>query len=179
MEDGNLYIRLRKMSHTIYVTRIILPPLSALFGSQFMLPMKTSVTFIGACANEIIRRNNSGFFLAKGRSEVMLELVINYFLMSMCLGKSWLLVVPQWCCKMGYSSSPSYKTCLTNGPISSCKKVRKCCNPHVYWWNCIGFKQSHFVEDLVATPTCMFLVGLFWRWDVVSLTTPYPFIFHR
>jgi hypothetical protein len=27
-----------------------------------MLPMETSVTFIGACANEIIRRNNSGFF---------------------------------------------------------------------------------------------------------------------
>jgi hypothetical protein len=51
-----------KMSHTIYVTRIILRPLSALFGSQFMLPMETSVTFIGACANEIIRRNNSGFF---------------------------------------------------------------------------------------------------------------------
>ena len=51
-----------KMSHTIYVTRIILRPLSALFGSQFMLPMETSVTFIGACANEIIQRNNSGFF---------------------------------------------------------------------------------------------------------------------
>jgi hypothetical protein len=55
------YIRLRKMSHTIYVTRIILRPLSALFGSQFMLPMETSVTFIGACTNEIIRRNNSVF----------------------------------------------------------------------------------------------------------------------
>jgi hypothetical protein len=55
-------------------------------------------------------------------------------------------------------------------PISSCKKVRKCCNPHVYWWNRIGFKQSHFVEDLVATHRCMFLVSLFWRWDVVSLT---------
>ena len=68
------YIRLRKMSHTIYVTRIILRPLSALFGSQFMLPMETSVTFIGACANEIIRRNNTGFFLTKGKSEVMLEL---------------------------------------------------------------------------------------------------------
>jgi hypothetical protein len=37
-----------------YVTRIILRPLSALFGSQFILPMETSVTFIGACANEII-----------------------------------------------------------------------------------------------------------------------------
>jgi hypothetical protein len=36
--------------HTIYVTRIILRLLSALFGSQFMLPMETSVTFIGACA---------------------------------------------------------------------------------------------------------------------------------
>jgi hypothetical protein len=61
------------MSHTIYVSRIILRPLSALFGSQFMLPMETSVTFIGACTNEIIRRNNSGFFLIKGKSEVMLE----------------------------------------------------------------------------------------------------------
>jgi hypothetical protein len=56
-----------------YVTRIILRPLSALFGSQFILTMETSVTFIGACANEIIRRNNSGFFLTKGKSEVMLE----------------------------------------------------------------------------------------------------------
>ena len=55
-------------------------------------------------------------------------------------------------------------------PISSCKKVRKCCNPHVFWWNRIGFEQSHFVEDLVVTPRCMFLVSLFWRWDVVSLT---------
>ena len=45
-----------------YVTRIILRPLSALLGSQFILTMETSVTFIGACANEIIRRNNSGFF---------------------------------------------------------------------------------------------------------------------
>jgi hypothetical protein len=63
------------MSHTTYVTRIILRLLSALFGSQFMLPMEMSVTFIGTCANEIIRRNNSGFFLTKGKSEVMLELV--------------------------------------------------------------------------------------------------------
>ena len=30
------------MSHTIYVTRIILRPLSALFGLQFMMPMKKS-----------------------------------------------------------------------------------------------------------------------------------------
>jgi uncharacterized protein YodC (DUF2158 family) len=58
-------------------------------------------------------------------------------------------------------------------PISSCKKVRKCCNPHVYWWNRIGFKQSHFVEDLMVTPRCMFLVSLFWRWDVVSLKVYY------
>jgi len=54
------------MSHTIYVTRIIMRPLSTLFGLQCMLPMKKSVTFTGACANEIIRRNNS-------ESEVMLE----------------------------------------------------------------------------------------------------------
>jgi len=54
LEDGNLYLRLRKMSHTIYVTRIILRPLSALFGLQFMLTMEKSVTVIGACANEII-----------------------------------------------------------------------------------------------------------------------------
>jgi hypothetical protein len=63
------------MSHTIYVTRIILHPLSALFGSQCMLPMETSVTFISACANEIMRRNNYGFFLTKGKSEIMLELL--------------------------------------------------------------------------------------------------------
>jgi hypothetical protein len=50
------------MSHTIYVARIILRPLSALFGSQSMLPMETSVTFIDACVNEIIQRNNSVFF---------------------------------------------------------------------------------------------------------------------
>jgi hypothetical protein len=43
-----------KMSHTIYVTWIILRPLSALFGLQFMLPMEKSVTFTGACANEIV-----------------------------------------------------------------------------------------------------------------------------
>jgi hypothetical protein len=59
---------------TIYVTRIMLHPLSALFGLQFMLPIEKSVTFTGACANEIIRRNNSVFFLTKGKSEVMLEL---------------------------------------------------------------------------------------------------------
>jgi hypothetical protein len=36
----------RKISHTIYVTRIILHPLSALFGLQFMLPMEKSVTLL-------------------------------------------------------------------------------------------------------------------------------------
>jgi len=54
LEDGYLYLRLRKMSHTIYVTRIILRPLSALFGLQVMLPMEKLVTFTGTCANEII-----------------------------------------------------------------------------------------------------------------------------
>ena len=63
------------MSHTIYIARIILRPLSALFGSQFMLPMETSVAFIDACANEIIQRNNSVFFFTERKSEVMLELV--------------------------------------------------------------------------------------------------------
>ena len=85
------------MSHTIYVTRIILRPLSALFGSQFMLPMETSVTFIGACANEIIRRNNTVFFLTKGKSEVMLELEIKhqigYYLIENKTSK-WML--PNW-----------------------------------------------------------------------------------
>jgi len=36
------------------IIRIILRPLSALFGLQFMLQMEKSVTFTGACANEII-----------------------------------------------------------------------------------------------------------------------------
>ena len=30
--------------------------------TQFMLAMEQSVTFTGACANEIIRKNNSVFF---------------------------------------------------------------------------------------------------------------------
>ena len=42
------------MSHTIYVTRIILLPLSASFELQFMLPIEKSIAFTGACANEII-----------------------------------------------------------------------------------------------------------------------------
>ena len=42
------------MPHTIYVTRIMLRSLSALFGLQFMLPMEKSVTLTGACANKII-----------------------------------------------------------------------------------------------------------------------------
>ena len=44
------------MSHTIYVTRIILRPLSALFGLQFMLPMEKSVTFTAACANDNMKQ---------------------------------------------------------------------------------------------------------------------------
>ena len=35
-------------------TQFIVHPLSALFGLQFMLPMERSVTFTGACANDII-----------------------------------------------------------------------------------------------------------------------------
>jgi hypothetical protein len=35
-EDGNLYLRLRKMSQTIYVTRIILHPLSVLSLDELM-----------------------------------------------------------------------------------------------------------------------------------------------
>jgi len=50
-----------------------LSALSALFELQFMLSMKKSVTFTGTCANKIIQRNNSGFFLTKGKREVMLE----------------------------------------------------------------------------------------------------------
>jgi hypothetical protein len=43
-----------KMSHTIYITRIILRPLSALFGLQFKPPLEKSVTLTCACGNEII-----------------------------------------------------------------------------------------------------------------------------
>ena len=51
MEDDNLYLSLRKMSHTMYLPRIILRPLSALFGLQVMLPMEKSVTFTCTCTN--------------------------------------------------------------------------------------------------------------------------------
>jgi hypothetical protein len=53
LEDCNLYLRFRNMSHTIYVTRIILRPLSVFFGLQFFLTMEKSVTFTGACANDL------------------------------------------------------------------------------------------------------------------------------
>ena len=61
------------MSHTIYVTRIILRPLSALIGLQFMLPMEKSVTFTGACANEIIPNGYFARLLTERKKEVMLE----------------------------------------------------------------------------------------------------------
>jgi hypothetical protein len=43
LEDGNLYLRLRKMSHTIYSA------------------IEKSVTFTDACANEIIPSINRSF----------------------------------------------------------------------------------------------------------------------
>jgi len=66
------------MSHTIYVSLIILLPLSALFGLQFMLPMEKSVTFTGACANEIILNGLLARLLTKWKKAVMLELSIKY-----------------------------------------------------------------------------------------------------
>ena len=60
------------MAHTVYVTRIMLRPLSELFGLQFMLPMEKSVTFTGACANEIMPNGQLARLLTK-RKEVMLE----------------------------------------------------------------------------------------------------------
>ena len=60
------------MSHTIYVTRIIMCPLSALFGSQFMLTMEKSVTFTGACANKITPNGYLARLLTKQKKEVML-----------------------------------------------------------------------------------------------------------
>ena len=55
-----IYIYACGKCHTqFYVTRMILRPLSALFGLQLMLPMEMSVTFTGACANEIIPNDNS------------------------------------------------------------------------------------------------------------------------
>jgi hypothetical protein len=64
------------MSHTIYLTRIILRPLSALFGLQFMLPMEKSVTFTAACANDIIPNELLARLLTKRKKEVMLEYTI-------------------------------------------------------------------------------------------------------
>ena len=58
------------MSHTIYVARIILRPLSALFGLQFMLPMEKSVTFTGTCANDFFLLAR---LLTRRKKEGMLE----------------------------------------------------------------------------------------------------------
>jgi hypothetical protein len=49
--------------------------------------------------------------------------------------------------------------------LQMCMKEYGCCPKFGRGDNLtyIGFKQSHFVEDLVASPRCMFLVSLFWR----------------
>ena len=65
------------MSHTIYVTRIIMCPLSALFGLQFMLPMETSVTFTGACANEIIPNWITRSFVNKAKEGSNVRILLN------------------------------------------------------------------------------------------------------
>jgi hypothetical protein len=45
--------------------------------TQFMLPMEKSVTFTGACANEIIPNGLLARLLTKRKKEVMLELLIS------------------------------------------------------------------------------------------------------
>ena len=78
------------MSHTIYVTRIIMCPLSALFGLQFMLPMEKSVTLTGACANEIIPNGQLARLLTKEKKEVMLQycLMLNEQLFSYVISRT-------------------------------------------------------------------------------------------
>ena len=46
--------------------------------TQFMLPMEKSVTFTGACANEIIPNGQLARLLTKRKKEVMLELYLDY-----------------------------------------------------------------------------------------------------
>ena len=43
-----------------------------------MLPMEKSVTFTGACANEIIPNGQLARLLTKRKKEVMLELYLDY-----------------------------------------------------------------------------------------------------
>ena len=66
------------MSHTIYVTRIIPRPLSALFGLQFMLPIEKSVTFTGACAlaSSTIKTGRHDI------AEILLKVVLNTIIQS-------------------------------------------------------------------------------------------------
>jgi hypothetical protein len=33
-------------------------------------------------------------------------------------------------------------------PISSCTKVRQCCNPHVYWWNRIVLNNPTLLKTM-------------------------------
>ena len=44
----------------------------------FMLPMKKSVTFTGACANEIIPNGQLARVLTNRKKEVMLELLLTF-----------------------------------------------------------------------------------------------------
>ena len=67
MDDGNLYLRLRKMSHTIYAAK---------FEQTIIHQHAQSVTFTGACANEIIPSINLSFvYKAKEGRHIRIPMV--------------------------------------------------------------------------------------------------------
>jgi len=51
LEDGNLYLRLQTMSHTIYAAKF---EQTIIHSSTCTFTTGKSVTWTGACANEII-----------------------------------------------------------------------------------------------------------------------------
>jgi hypothetical protein len=54
--------------------------------------------------------------------------------------------------------------------LQMCMKEYRCCLKFGRGDNSTYTFMKRWGRVLVAIPRCMFLVSLFWRWDVVSLT---------
>ena len=72
MEDGYLYLRLRNMSHTIYVAKFE----QTTIHQHVHLRRKSQSHAPGACANEIIPNRKLVRLFTKRKKDVMLELLL-------------------------------------------------------------------------------------------------------
>ena len=78
------------MSHTIYVTQIILRPLSALFGLQFMLPIENNRNYSAILAALQITSYALGVYIALLFTCQLHESLIFYISIKILISFAWL-----------------------------------------------------------------------------------------